>query len=338
MSNRHKDEVSGTDTTGHEWDGLKELDTPLPRWWLYIFYATIAVAVVYWVLMPAWPIGRTYTPGLLHYSDRHNVAVDVAALQNARAPMYARLAHATPADLERDPQLQQFARAAGESAFGDHCRTCHGAGGGGQAGYPNLTDDVWLWGGSLTEIEHTINVGIRSENPQTRTSMMPAFGRLQMLTPEQISDTAEYVITLGPAASRLHPNVPAAQRGAAIYGQQCAVCHGVTGAGDRSIGAPSLSDDVWLYGGSREAIRTQIELGRGGVMPTWQGTLDPGTIRALAFYVHELGGGEPDAQPAPAAPTPTPQRAGAPPPATTASAAPAIDPSQPVTQPSGTTQ
>ena len=298
---RKLDDLSGTETTGHEWDGLRELDTPLPRWWLYIFYASIAVAVVYWVLMPAWPIGNSFTPGLLHFSDRRNVAADVSALQHARAPMYERLAHATPADLERDPQLQQFARAAGESAFGDHCRTCHGAGGGGQSGYPNLTDDVWIWGGNLTDIERTIDVGIRSNNPQTRLSMMPAFGRLQMLTPAQIADTAEYIITLGPAARRLHPNKTAAARGAAIYTAQCASCHSATGAGDRAIGAPSLRDDVWLYGGSRAEIRRQIDLGRGGVMPTWQNTLDPGTIRALAFYVHELGGGEPDAPPAPPA-------------------------------------
>ncbi len=290
-----RDEVSGRDTTGHEWDGVKELDTPLPRWWVYIFYATIAAAVIYWVLMPAWPIGNSYTPGLLHFSDRRNVAADVAELQRARAPMYQRLAQATPADIERDPQLQQFARAAGESAFGDHCRTCHGAGGGGQPGYPNLTDDVWLWGGSLSDIEQTIRVGIRANNTNTRMSMMPAFGRLQMLTPAQISDTAEYVISLGPAARRLHPDAAAAARGAAIYSVQCVACHGASGAGDRSMGAPSLRDDVWLYGGSREEIRKQIDLGRGGVMPTWQHTLDPGTIRALAFYVHELGGGEPDA-------------------------------------------
>ncbi|MBS0384074.1 MAG: cytochrome-c oxidase, cbb3-type subunit III, partial [Proteobacteria bacterium] len=261
IENRDVDEVSGRETTGHEWDGVRELDTPLPRWWLYIFYATIAVAVIYWVLMPAWPIGRAYTPGVLHFSDRHNVAVDIASLQAARAPMYRRLASATPADLERDPQLQQFARAAGESAFGDHCRTCHGAGGGGQAGYPNLQDDVWLWGGTLADIEHTIRVGIRSSNPQTRTSMMPAFGRLQMLTPAQISETTEYVISLGPAARRLHPDMAAAARGAATYSTNCAACHGATGAGDRTVGAPSLRDDVWLYGGSREEIRKQIELG-----------------------------------------------------------------------------
>ena len=290
-----RDDVSGQETTGHEWDGVKELDTPLPRWWLFVFYGCILAAVVYWVLMPAWPIGNGYTHGLLNFSDRRNVAADVATLQHAREPMYQRLARATPADLERDPQLQQFARAAGESAFGDRCRTCHGAGGGGQPGYPNLADDVWLWGGSLGDIEHTIRVGVRADNANTRNSAMPAFGRLQMLTPAQIADTTEYVISLGPAAQRLHPNPAAASRGQAVFAQQCTSCHGATGAGDRAQGAPSLRDDVWLYGGTRAEISRQIDQGRNGVMPTWERTLDPGTIRALAFYVHEMGGGEPDA-------------------------------------------
>ncbi|MES1201456.1 MAG: c-type cytochrome, partial [Pseudomonadota bacterium] len=168
-------------------------------------------------------------------------------------------------------------------------------------GYPNLTDDVWLWGGNLNDIEHTITFGVRADNPSTRSSQMPAFGQMGLLTPAEIGDTTEYVISLGPAAQRLRVDLAAAQRGQSIFATQCAVCHGATGAGDRSVGAPSLRDDVWLYGGSRTEIRRQIELGRGGVMPSWQRSLDPGTIRALAFYVHDLGGGEPDAAPAPAA-------------------------------------
>lgn len=305
-----RDAHSGTETTGHDWDGIKELDTPLPRWWLYIFYACIAVAVVYWVLMPAWPVGNGYTHGLLNFSDRRNVAADVASLQQARAPMYQRLAQATPADLERDPALQQFAAAAGESAFGDNCRTCHGAGGAGRSGYPNLADDVWLWGGSLADIEHTIRVGVRSTDPATRTSQMPAFGRDHLLSVQQIGDVTEHVIALSSAATRLHPDRAAAARGAAVFAEQCAACHGANGDGDRSVGAPSLRDDVWLYGGTREEIRRQVEQGRGGVMPTWQHRLDPGTIRALAFYVHQLGGGEPDAPRA--APAATPASAVAP--------------------------
>lgn len=294
---RERDEATGTDMTGHEWDGIRELDTPLPRWWLNIFYATIFAAIAFWVLMPAWPLLNGYTHGLLHYSDRRNVAADLQQLQHSRAPLYERLAHASPSDLARDPQLQQFARAAGESAFAEHCVACHQAGGAGAPGYPNLADDVWLWGGTLDNIEHTIRVGIRSENPQTRTSQMPAFGRDALLTPQQIHDVTEDVISISSASARLHPDLAAAARGALVFHEQCAACHGASGQGDRSVGAPSLQDDVWLYGGTREEIRRQIELGRGGVMPTWQDRLDPGTIRALAFYVHELGGGEPDAPP-----------------------------------------
>ncbi|MGE0741016.1 MAG: cytochrome-c oxidase, cbb3-type subunit III [Hyphomonadaceae bacterium] len=295
-----RDDVSGTDTTGHEWDGIKELDTPLPRWWLYIFYASIVAAVIYWVLMPAWPMLNGYTRGILNWSDRRNVAAEVQMLESARSPMFERLANARMADLARDPELQEFARAAGESVFGDRCQTCHGAGGAGAPGYPVLADDVWIWGGSLAEIEHTLRVGIRSGHTDARMSMMPAFGRDGLLTGEQIGDITEHVISISSARGRLQPDAQAAARGAAIYAEQCAVCHGAGGAGDRSTGAPSLNDDVWLYGGSREEIRRQIELGRGGVMPAWEGQLDPGTRRALAYYVHQMGGGEPDAPPAPA--------------------------------------
>lgn len=292
---RERDDVSGTETTGHEWDGIKELDTPLPRWWLYIFYATIAISVVYWVLMPAWPLANGYTRGLLNWSDRSNVAADVQALRSARAPMFERLASASTAQIAANPQLQEFARAAGESVFGDYCATCHGAGGAGRPGYPVLADDVWIWGGSLADIEHTIQVGVRSGHPNARMSQMPAFGRDRLLTAQQIGDVTEYAISISAARTRLEPDMTAAARGAVVYQEQCALCHGATGAGDRTVGAPSLNDDLWLYGGSRDEIRRQIELGRGGVMPTWQARFDAGTIRALAYYVHEMGGGEPDA-------------------------------------------
>jgi len=294
---RERDEVSGTETTGHEWDGLKELDTPLPRWWLYIFYASIVVSVVYWVLMPAWPLANDYTKGVLNWSDRRNVAADVATLQARRTPLFERLAGASTAQIASDPELQQFARAAGEAAFGDNCRTCHGAGGAGAPGYPVLADDVWIWGGTLADIEHTLRVGIRSAHPETRMSAMPAFGRDGLLTAAQIGDVTEHVIAISAANARLTADAAGAARGAAIYQEQCAACHGPTGAGDRAQGAPSLNDDVWLYGGSREEIRRQIELGRGGVMPAWEARFDAGTIRALAYYVHDLGGGEPDAPP-----------------------------------------
>ncbi len=297
---RERDEVTGTEVTGHEWDGIKELDTPLPRWWLYIFYASIVASVIYWVLMPAWPLANSYTKGVLNWSDRDNVAVEMQNLRDARAPMFERLAAASATDIAADPELQVFARAAGESVFGDACATCHGAGGAGAPGFPVLADDVWIWGGSLAEIEHTLRVGVRSDHPETRMSQMPAYGRDGILSRQQITDVTEYAISISAARTRLDPDMRAASRGAAIYQEQCAICHGPTGAGDRSVGAPSLNDDLWLYGGSREEIRRQVETGRGGVMPSWEARFDAGTLRALAYYVHEMGGGEPDLAPAPA--------------------------------------
>ncbi len=306
---REIDAHSGRETTGHEWDGIKELDTPLPRWWLYIFYASIVVAIIYWVLMPAWPMVNGYTHGLLNFSDRRNVAADVRALETARAPQYERLRAASNEEVVADPQLREFAFGAGEAAFGDNCRTCHGAGGAGAPGFPSLADDVWIWGGTLADIEHTITVGVRSPHPEARQSMMPAFGRDQLLTRAQISDVTEHVLSLGPARARENPNATAAARGAAIYGEQCAACHGATGAGDRTLGAPSLVDDIWLYGGSRAEVRRQIELGRGGVMPNWDRRFDPAMIRALSVYVYALGGGEA----APPAAAPAGEGEGAPP-------------------------
>jgi cytochrome c oxidase cbb3-type subunit 3 len=291
-----RDEASGTETTGHEWDGIKELDTPLPRWWLYIFYASIVAAVIYWVLMPAWPLLNGYTKGVLNYSDRREVGSEVQALREARAPMFERLANASSAEIAADPELREFARAAGESVFGDYCRTCHGPGGAGSPGYPNLADDVWLWGGSRAEIEHTIRVGIRSGHQNTRRSQMPAFGGF--LTRQQIADVTENVIAMSAGRDRLHPDAQAAIRGAAVYQQNCSSCHGASGYGDRTQGAPSLRDDVWLYGNSRAEIRRQIEFGRNGVMPAWETRFDDGTLRALSIYVHQMGGGEPDLPPA----------------------------------------
>lgn len=303
MSERERDAHSGTATTGHEWDGIKELDTPLPRWWLYIFYACIAAAIAYWIAMPAWPLPGGYTHGVLGFSDRKNVERDVGALRAARAPSFEQIAKASPQDVLNNPQLLEFARAAGESAFGDNCRTCHGAGGAGAPGYPNLADDVWLWDGTLGGIEQTIRYGIRSDRDETRLSQMPAFGRDGILKPAEVADVAEYVLTLSPeAARRTNPDPVKAARGATTFAAQCAVCHKADGGGDHTLGAPSLRDDIWLYGGTREEVVKQVSLGRNGVMPAWDRRFDAGTIRALSIYVYTLGGGVAD----PPAPTAAP--------------------------------
>ncbi|HVW72289.1 MAG TPA: cytochrome-c oxidase, cbb3-type subunit III [Rhizomicrobium sp.] len=288
MARKDIDEVSGTETTGHEWDGIKELDTPMPRWWVGIFLATIVWAVGYWIVYPAWPGITGYTHGLLNHSQRDEVTANVAALKTARAGREQALSNASLARIQSDPALLQFAMAEGKAAFGDNCAPCHGSGGQGAHGYPNLNDDVWLWGGSLSDIQHTITVGVRAGAEDTRKSQMPSFGRDGMLKPEQISDLTEYVVHLSGRPADLR----AVKRAAQLFADNCAACHGPAGKGNRAYGAPNLTDNEWLYGPRREDISDQIWNGHGGVMPTWRGRLSPETIKSLAVYVHSLGGGE----------------------------------------------
>jgi cytochrome c oxidase cbb3-type subunit 3 len=285
---RETDEISGVETTGHEWDGIKELDNPLPRWWLWVFWASILAAVIYWVLMPAWPGLHGYTPGLLHYSDRVKVVHDLDKLKAQRGAEGAKLTNASLEQIESDPDLQAYALAVGQSVFGDNCATCHGVGGTGGKGYANLRDDVWLWGGTLEDIQHTITVGVRSGDPDARMSQMPAFGRDEMLQPAQVDDLTEYVVAL----SNRKANPAAVQRAGPLFADNCAACHGPAGQGNPAVGAPSLTDDDWLYGDDRQAIHDQIWNGRGGVMPAWGHRFSPETIKALAVYIHANAGGQ----------------------------------------------
>ena len=287
MAEREKDEHSGIETTGHEWDGIKELDHPLPRWWLWIFYACIAFAVVCWFLFPAWPWFGGNTTGFLHSSSRNQVEKDVRALKAQRSAEAGTLANASLEQIEKDPALQSYALAVGQSIFGDNCATCHGAGGTGAKGYPNLRDDVWLWGGSLEDIQRTITYGVRSGDDQARMSQMPSFGRDQILQPAQIDDLTEYVVAL----SHRKADIPAVQRAAPVFSANCAVCHGPAGLGNQQLGAPNLTDKDWLYGADRISIHDQIWNGHGGVMPAWRHRFDPNTIKALAVYIHVNAGG-----------------------------------------------
>jgi cytochrome c oxidase cbb3-type subunit 3 len=274
-------------STGHEWDGIRELDNPLPRWWLWIFYATIIFSIGYWVLWPAWPLVSDYTHGVLHRSDRADVERQLDALRVQRGAQMARLGSASLQQIESDESLRAYAVTVGRSVYGDNCATCHGVGGTGSPGYPNLRDDVWLWGGSLDDIYRTITVGVRSGHQQARMSQMPSFGRDQMLTPQQVDDATAFVLAL----SRRPSDPAAVARGRTIFAEQCSSCHGAGGQGNQQLGAPNLTDADWLYGSSRQAIRDQIYYGRGGVMPTWGQRFDEATRRALAVYVHSEAGG-----------------------------------------------
>ncbi len=288
---QHKDvdAFSGTPLVGHEWDGIAELNTPLPRWWVWVFYATIVWAIGYWVVYPSWPLISGYSAGVFHYSSRAEVAQDLAALQQLRGDRAAALATTPLADIERNPTLLEFARAQGKAAFGNNCAPCHGIGATGAKGFPDLNDDDWLWGGKLDDISKTIAFGIRSGNPEGREGDMPAFGKDGALKPAEIVVLARYVRSLSGLPIPADTNVPAGKQ---LFADNCAGCHGDDGKGNRELGAPNLTDKIWLYGGDEATLIQDIANGRGGVMPAWSSRLDPATIKSLTVYVHTLGGGE----------------------------------------------
>ena len=283
------DSVSGTATTWHQWDDIKELNTPLPRWWVNTFYLTIIWAVGYWIVYPAWPLLTSNTTGILHYSSRANVAVELANLDKIRGEKMATLATASLADIEKDPNLLALARARGKTVFGDNCAPCHGSGATGSKGFPNLNDDDWLWGGSLDQIMQTIRFGARSGNAKGHEGNMLAFGKEGMLKPEQIVTVANYVRSLSHLPTA--PGYDAAE-GAKIFAENCAACHGENGKGNPDVGSKDLTANIWLYGGDDATIIDTITNGRSGVMPAWDGRLDPVTLKAMAVYVHSLGGGK----------------------------------------------
>jgi cytochrome c oxidase cbb3-type subunit 3 len=289
MSSKEIDDVSGTETTGHEWDGIKELNTPLPRWWLWTFYATIVWAIGYMVLYPAIPLVTGSTKGVLGYSSRADVAREIAEAKTGMAGLLDKVGSMALEDIRKDPDLFQFAVAGGRSAFSVNCVQCHGSGAAGGKGYPNLNDDEWLWGGSLDAIHTTLVHGIRFEgDDDTRVSDMPAFGRDGVLDTAQIDDVAEHVLAL----SGQEHDQAAAERGTAIFEENCAACHGAQGEGIADVGAPALSNAISLYGGDKASIVETVTNARRGVMPAWGRRLDDATLKQLAVYVHSLGGGQ----------------------------------------------
>jgi len=290
MAHKEIDHATGVETTGHVWDGdLKELNKPLPRWWLYTFYVSIIWALGYYVVYPSWPVPGGYTKGIWNWSARDTVTRDVANAKLVRGDLREKLAKTPLADVRKDADLLRYATAGGQAAFANNCAPCHGRGAQGAAGYPNLQDDDWLWGGKITDIEQTILHGIRAaDDKKTRDSAMPKFGADKLLEPKQIADTAEYVLSL----SKKSTDAAAAERGGKVFAEQCVACHGADGKGNLDMGAPNLTDGIWLYGGTREAVIESISTGRGGSMPAWGTKLDDNTIKSLAVYVHSLGGGK----------------------------------------------
>lgn len=287
MTDNHVDDATGTETTGHEWDGIRELNTPLPRWWLWTFYACIVFAIGYTIAYPAWPLIGSATSGLLGYTGRGELQGELADAQRAQSKFTDRIAALPVAQIAADPELAKFATVAGRSLFKVNCAQCHGSGAAGAPGYPNLNDDDWLWGGSIDQIYTTITHGVRSADPETHFNLMPNFGTDGILTPDQIVTVAKQVASLSGLEGGA--STPEGQQ---IFADNCAACHGAKGEGNQSAGAPALNDKIWLYGGSVALIEAQVTHPRHGVMPAWGTRLGDTAVKELTVYVHGLGGGQ----------------------------------------------
>ncbi|MFV0645636.1 MAG: cytochrome-c oxidase, cbb3-type subunit III [Sphingomonadaceae bacterium] len=291
MAEKRQDDVTGVDFVGHEWDGIEELNNPLPRWWVWTFYATIVFAIGYCIAYPAWPLVHQATAGVLGWSSRGVLASDMKAADAVRSEAVKGIMDMPIQNVPQNEPMMRSAIAGGRAAFKVNCVQCHGEGAAGGNGYPNLNDDDWLWGGSLPAIEQTITDGIRDPaDPATRNSLMPAFGRDGILTSAQVSQVSDYVLSLSGKAQ-------ASAAGAEIFQANCAICHGADGKGLREFGAPDLTDAIWLNTSTpgrmtKGQVMDVVINSRHGVMPAWKGRLDPVTIRMLALYVHSLGGGE----------------------------------------------
>lgn len=297
MANEKRiDQPTGTAFVGHEWDGIEELDTPMPRWWLWTFYLTIIFSVGYVIAYPAWPMLSKGTEGLLGWTSRGQLAKEVNAAEQARAGVLAKIAATDFATLSPDDPLWQQARAGGAAAYKVNCSQCHGSGASGsqELGYPNLSDDDWLWGGDMAAIEYTITHGIRQPGADSRQSVMPPFAGA--FDNAQLAALVQHVRSLSGLDK-------ANAQGAQTYADNCAACHGPKGEGDRVQGAPRLDDAIWLRGSSEAAVAAQVLAPKMGAMPAWGERLDPVTVKILTAYIHSLGGGEkpaPEATPAPA--------------------------------------
>lgn len=287
MSDKHIDDVSGVSTTGHEWDGIRELNNPMPRWWVWTFYVTIVWAIGYTIAFPAWPLISGSTQGLLGWHSRAEFVAETTAAKAAQTVYLEKIASSSLDEIKADPELMQFAVAGGAAAFKINCIQCHGSGAEGGNGYPNLNDDDWLWGGNVDAIHTTITHGIRfSEDADTRTSEMPAFA--DILKGDEIKQVAAYVVSL----TGTPHNAALVEPGRQVYADNCASCHGEDAKGNREFGAPNLADAIWLKANGEDGIIAQVRAPKHGAMPAWGARLGDTTVKQLTLFVHSLGGGE----------------------------------------------
>lgn len=288
MKPADRDPVSGRETTGHEWNGIKELDTPVPRGILIFLIVTHVFAVLWWFLMPTWPLGPTYTKGLLGIDQQQTVENQLIAAAIEREVWVGQIENLSFNEIQVDEGLMEIVKESGHQLFGDNCAVCHGSTGTGRAGYPDLTDNDWQWGGDPEIIAETMRVGINSMHDETRFGQMPAFGRDQVLDRTQVRNVAAYVHSLSNPAFSTTQDVEQIEAGEEVFLTTCAACHGEDGKGSQELGAPNLTDQYWLYGGDLQTIVTSIHGGRQGHMPTWDERLTQAEIKILALYVHSL--------------------------------------------------
>jgi cytochrome c oxidase cbb3-type subunit 3 len=284
---KERDPKTGYLTTGHEWNGIKELNTPVPRAVYVFLIATALFAIGYWILMPAWPIGSTYTKGLLHRDQRTTVAESLKQAALGRSVWTAQIEAKSFSEIQGDPGLMEAVRETGRTLFGDNCAACHGRNAMGGKGFPNLTTQSWLWGGTPESIAETIRVGINSAHPESRVSQMPAFGRDSILPRGDIETIVAYVRSLSNSGGADSP-ADKIEAGQAVFAANCIACHGDAGQGNAELGAPNLTDQVWIYGGDRLSIYTTVWSGRQGHMPTWEARLSGLDRKILALYLVDL--------------------------------------------------
>ena len=288
MSKNEIDEFSGVETTGHDWDGIKELNNPLPRWWLWTFYACIIFSIGYMIYYPAIPLISSVTQGITGITNRQIVEQELRDVKAAKSDLVAKIEASPLEAIKGDEALYRFSLAGGKSMFKVYCTQCHGSGAQGAPGYPNLNDDDWLWGGDINAIYTSIKHGIRNdEDEDARTSDMPGFGDDEILDSASIKAITHQVLSM----AGLEHDKTLAQSGAEAYQENCSACHGEKGKGDMELGAPNLTDAIWFYGNKPDEIISQIKSPRHGVMPAWGKRLGESSVKQLAVYIHSLGGG-----------------------------------------------
>jgi cytochrome c oxidase cbb3-type subunit 3 len=290
MSVKERDPLTGHMTTGHEWNGITELNTRVPRAVWFFIIVTHIWAVAMWFLVPAWPLVTTYTEGLLGIDQRDQVEQEIAAATIARSDWTNQIIEQPISDIRADAALMNRVGTTAPALFGDNCAACHGTAASGGPGYPSLVDQAWLWGGDAEAIMETLRVGINAQHPETRRSQMLAFGRLGVLSSTEVRTLVDHVQSL--SVEGISPGN--AGEGAALFAQHCASCHGEDGSGLQSMGAPDLTDDFWIYGGDARTIFDTIWDGREGLMPAWDDRLSLADRKILTIYLQELAGEDPE--------------------------------------------